>query len=24
MTMMQAGARLKHDNIIDALKEENL
>jgi len=24
MTMMQAGAKLKHDNIIDALKEENL
>ncbi|MFY9504377.1 MAG: ABC transporter permease, partial [Dethiobacteria bacterium] len=24
ITMMQAGAKLKHDNIIDALKEENL
>ena len=24
MTMMQAGSKLKHDNIIDALKEENL
>ncbi len=24
ITMLQAGAKLKHDNIIDALKEENL